>query len=146
MVGGKLRGAPVLWRERGWGLVRCASRPAIESDPYHGGSVFEPRRDGAAAMLDFSRFSLSNMVETGTALRSVGDGAGTMEEVADRIVKAIDDRFRIPGTGEPACVLVRLFKTHPYRDLPAELQTIAREQMAPCVPSPRTRCLTLLGT
>ena len=97
-------------------------------------------------MHDFSRFSLSNMVETGTALRSVGDGAGTMEEVADRIVKAIDDWFRIPGTGEPACVLVRLFKTHPYRDLPAELQTIAREQMAPGLPSPRTRCLTLLGT
>ena len=69
MVGGKLRGAPVLWRERGWDLVRCAARPAIESDHYHGGSVFEPHRDGAAAMLDFSRFSLSNMVETGTVLR-----------------------------------------------------------------------------
>ena len=97
-------------------------------------------------MLDFSRFSLSNMVESGTVLRSVGDGAGTMEEVAGRIVNAIDNWFRIPGTGEPACVLVRLFKTHPYRDLPVELETIAREQMAPGLPSPGTRCLTLLGT
>ncbi len=37
-------------------------------------------------MLDFSRFSLSNMVECGNALRSLGDRAGSMEEVAGRIV------------------------------------------------------------
>ena len=42
--------------------------------------------------------------------------------------------------------LVRLFKTHVYQHLPVELQTIAREQMAPASPDPETRCLTLLGT
>jgi len=79
-------------------------------------------------MLDFSRFSLSNMVESGTVLRSLGDRAGSMEEVAGRIVTAISDWFRVPETGQPACVLVRLFKTHRYRHLPAELQAIARGQ------------------
>ena len=97
-------------------------------------------------MLDFSRFSLSNMVECGTALRSLGDRAGSMEEVAERIVARLNDWFRVPETGEPACVLVRLFKTHLYQHLPAELQTIARGQMAPSSPEPETRCLTLLGT
>ena len=97
-------------------------------------------------MLDFSRFSLSNMVECGSALRSLGDRAGSMEEVAGRIVARLDDWFRVPETGEPACALVRLFKTHVYQHLPVELQTIAREQMAPASPDPETRCLTLLGT
>ena len=106
----------------------------------------EAHRGGAETMLDFSRFSLINMVESGTVLRSLGDRAGSMEEVAGRTVTAINDWFRVPETGEPACVLVRLFKTHLYQDLPVELQTIAREQMAPASPDPETRCLTLLGT
>ena len=45
-------------------------------------------------MLDFSRFSLSNMVECGSALRSLGDRAGSMEDVAGRIVAQLDDWFR----------------------------------------------------
>ena len=141
-----LRGAPVLWRKGNRAAYGAQGGRAIESGPGRGHSDIRPRRDAAEAMHDFSRFSLSNMVESGTVLRSLGDGAGSMEEVAGRIVKAIDDWFRIPGTGEPACALVRLFKTHPYQDLPVELQTIAREQMAPASPSPETRCLTLLGT
>ncbi len=106
----------------------------------------EDRIGGTGIMLDFSRFSLSNMVECGSTLRSLGDRAGSMEEVAGRIVMAINDWFRDPETGERACVLVRLFKTHQYRDLPVELQTIAREQMSPTSPDPQTRCMTLLGT
>ncbi len=97
-------------------------------------------------MLDFNRFSLSNMVECGSTLRSLGNGAGSMEEAARRIVTAINDWFRVPETGQPACVLVRLFKTHMYRHLPVELQVIAQGQMAPSSPEPDTRCLTLLGT
>ena len=97
-------------------------------------------------MLDFSRFSLSNMVECGTALRSVGDVAGSMEEAADRIVAQLNDWFRVPETGEPACVLIRLFKTHMFQNLPADLQKVACGQTAPSRPEPDTRCLTLLGT
>jgi PAS domain S-box-containing protein len=97
-------------------------------------------------MLDFSRFSLSNMVACGGFLRSLGDRAASMEEVAGRIVARLDDWFRVPETGEPACALVRLFRTQMHQHLPAELQALAREQMAPAAPGPETRCLTLLGT
>ena len=97
-------------------------------------------------MLDFSRFSMRDMVECALVLRSMGDRAGSMEEVAERIVTKFDDWFRVPETGEPACVMVRLFKTHEYQYLPGDLQTIARGQMASTPPEPATRCLTLLGT
>jgi PAS domain S-box-containing protein len=97
-------------------------------------------------MFDFGRFSLSNIVECGSALRLLGDRAGSMEEVAGRIVTRFDEWFRVPETGEPACVLVRLFKTHEYQRLPADLQAIACGQLAPSSPEPRTQCLILLGT
>ena len=69
-----------------------------------------------------------------------------MEEVAGRIVTKFDEWFRDSETGGPTLVLVRLFKTHVYQYLPAELQAIVRERTAPDVPKPEMRCLTLLGT
>lgn len=47
--------------------------------------------------------------------------------------------------GGPALALVRLYKTHPYGDLPDELQTFARGMLEED-PDPETRCLTLLAS
>src|SRR5208282_4259042 len=144
-------GADRPWRLVGGGAPRSAGTvkgPGSRLRSVRRGSRATALRHGHGFffMLDFSRFSLSNMVKCGSALRSLGDRAGSMEEVAGRIVARLDDWFRVPETGEPACALVRLFKTHAYQHLPVELQTIAREQMAPASPDPETRCLTLLGT
>src|SRR6516165_9790351 len=142
-----LRAALVLWRDLEAGCEPCAAMPVRRiRATVTAGCNSEGHRGGAGTMLGFCRFSLSNMVDCGGALRSMGDRAGSMEEVAGRIVAQFDDWFRDPETGESACVLVRLFKTHMYQHLPTELQTIAREQMAPASPAPETRCLTLLGT
>ena len=44
------------------------------------------RPESKGVMFDFSRFSLRNMVECGSALRRLGEGAGSMEHVAARVV------------------------------------------------------------
>jgi PAS domain S-box-containing protein len=96
-------------------------------------------------MFDFSRFTLSNMVECGSALRTLGRGAASMEQVASRIVHHLDSSFRTPDSSAPACALVRLFVTRKYQHLPPDLQSLA--QTAAVAPlDPDTRCLTLLAT
>ena len=50
-------------------------------------------------------------------------------------------------TGEPNCALVRCFKTHPLRQLPPDLEKIARELLTEKLePRPDPSCLTLLAT
>lgn len=97
-------------------------------------------------MCDLTQFSMRNMVQCGAALRKIGEQAASVEDVAARIVGTLDESFQIPGTGEPACVLVRLFKTYPYERLPADLREIVRRELAPTLPDPRTPCLALLGS
>ena len=47
--------------------------------------------------------------------------------------------------GSPALVLVRLYKTHPYGNLPEDLRSFARGVLDEDT-DPETRCLTLLAT
>jgi PAS domain-containing protein len=49
-------------------------------------------------------------------------------------------------TGDPACVLVRLFKTTSYDLLAPELQTLVDRKLEPQQPNPSLTCLTLLST
>jgi hypothetical protein len=66
-----------------------------------------------------------------------------MEDAAERIVNLLYDE--IGADGERQCVLVRLYKTHRYGGLPADVQDFAQaahdQELAPDV-----RCLTLFGT
>jgi hypothetical protein len=67
-----------------------------------------------------------------------------MAEAAGSIVRYLYDELG-DGDGNRACALVRLYKTHPYGELPADLQAFARAALDE-EPTPDIRCLTLLGS
>ena len=97
-------------------------------------------------MFNLSRFSLSDMIECGTALRRLGQDKRSMEEVAERTVRYFYDHLVDGRTGERACALVRFFKTHPYGGLDEDLRRFAREMLGRSPESPALKCLTLLAT
>lgn len=97
-------------------------------------------------MYDIRNFTLKDMVETSAALRRMGAGAVSMEQVADRIVHYLDDQFVDRETGEKSFVLVRFFKTHPYEELDEDLRVFARGMLGAPPESPAMKCLTLLAS
>lgn len=97
-------------------------------------------------MHDLTRFTLSDMITCSSALRGLGAGATSMEEVANRIVRYLyDDLIDMPS-GARACALVRFYKTHPYQGLDPELRGVARALLGDQPVSPSMKCLTLLAT
>ena len=97
-------------------------------------------------MYDITRFSLADMTRCGTALRRIGDGAGTMEEVAGRVVEHLYQQLTDTDTGEKSFCLVRLFKTHDYGELSGELKEYVKKVLGREPNSPTIKCLTLLAT
>lgn len=97
-------------------------------------------------MYDLMHFRMSDMIECGSALRELRAEAQSMEEVANRIVHYLYDHLVAPQTSEKACALVRLYKTHPYGELDAELREFARSILGDSPESPDIKCLTLLAT
>jgi hypothetical protein len=95
---------------------------------------------------DLSQFTLRDMTDCGQALRQLGEGARSMEEAANRIVRHLYDGLRSGPAGERACALVRFFKTHPYEELDAHLRRFARRMLGSGPPPPGMKCLTLLAT
>ncbi|MGH7803214.1 MAG: hypothetical protein ACREQJ_02625 [Candidatus Binatia bacterium] len=97
-------------------------------------------------MHDLSRFTLADMTRCGADLRHLGASSSSMEEVAGKIVRHFYEQLGDPTTARRACVLARFYKTHPFGELPPELQDFGRRLM-PSVPiTATTKCLTLLGT
>jgi len=97
-------------------------------------------------MYHLRSFHLRDMTVCGAALRRLGAGAGNLQEVADRLVRHLYTSFTMAQTGEPACALVRLFKTTPYGLLAPELQALADRTLQPQQPNPSLTCLTLLAS
>jgi hypothetical protein len=97
-------------------------------------------------MFDLRRFTLGDMTELGRALRRLGAGAASMEEVATSVARLLHLRLVDAATGDPGCALVRFFKTHPYGDLSPELKDFARRALMGELPGDEIRCLTLLGS
>ena len=97
-------------------------------------------------MYDINRFGLKEMTECGKILRNMGSTATSMEEAADKIVRFFYEQFMDEETHKPACVLARLFKTHPYRELEPGLQGFADKLLPNETVSPNMKCLTLLAT
>jgi len=95
---------------------------------------------------DVTNFTIREVTECGRALRRVGAGASSMEEVAGRIVRYLHDTLIDGQTGERACPLIRFFKTHAYESLDDELKDFALKMLGGNVPLPETKCFTLLGT
>src|SRR5258708_36162898 len=96
-------------------------------------------------MFDLESFEFTQMIKLGAGLRNLADGAKTMEAVATRIVHYFYDSFAFRDTGQKACVLVRLFKTHAFGDLDERLRQSAEAKLGGASPSPSMKSLILLG-
>ncbi len=97
-------------------------------------------------MYDLTRFTLADMTRCGAAMRRMGQGASSMEQVAARIVRHLYDEMVEPDTGLRSLRLVRLFKTHSYGDLDIGLRQFVTNVLGHEPPVPETNCLTLLAT
>jgi len=93
-------------------------------------------------MYNLTQFSLKEMTECGAALRKMGDGAHGFEDAAARIVQYLY-RNLLDGVGQPACALVRLFKTHPYRGIGPQLQEFAAKKLSTGTINPSQKCFVL---
>lgn len=95
---------------------------------------------------NLSRFGFGEMMDCRGRIRDLfADDPATLEEAADRAVEFFR-RELVDERGEPACALVRFFKTHPYRDLPEDLQAVVRAASPDAASMPDLRCLTLVAT
>lgn len=97
-------------------------------------------------MYDLRSFSLKDMVECSGALRLMGKGAASMEEVAGRIVHYLYEQFADRESGEKSFVLVRFFKTHPYGELDEKLRGFACGVLGAPPESADMKCLALLAS
>lgn len=95
---------------------------------------------------ELTRFGFKEMMECRGLVRDLfADEPATIEEAARRAVDFLYGEL-VDAAGAPACALVRFFKTHPYRDLPADLQSVARAASAEAATIDDLRCLTLIAT
>ena len=95
-----------------------------------------------------ARFGFTQMMDCRRRIRAlfdVDDDPATFEEAARRTVQFFYEEL-VDEEGKPALALVRLFKTHLFRELDADLKHFARS-IAPDADSiPDLRCLTLVAT
>jgi hypothetical protein len=95
---------------------------------------------------NLSRFGFGDMMDCRGRIRDLfADDPPTLEAAAERAVEFFR-RELVDEHGQPACALVRFFKTHPYRDLPEDLQAVVRAGSPESVSIPDLRCLTLVAT
>ncbi len=94
-----------------------------------------------------TRFKFNDMMECRTRVRSLfmDDDPATFAEGTQRIVDFFHDEL-VDDDGQPACALVRFFKTHLYRDLDPESRAFATAMMPAGVDGNAVRCLTLMAT
>ncbi|HEX8254013.1 MAG TPA: hypothetical protein VF846_12775 [Thermoanaerobaculia bacterium] len=93
-----------------------------------------------------NRFGFSDMMDSRGRLRDLfADDPATFEDAAERAVEFFR-RELVNEQGQPACALVRFFKTHPYADLPEDLQAVVRDASPDAASVPDLRCLTLIAT
>jgi two-component system NtrC family sensor kinase len=94
---------------------------------------------------DLSTFDLGDMLKCSLRLRDIASGAPSLEASAQRVCRFLYDELHAPGI-ERACTLVRCYKTHPYGLLEPTLQLFARNLLGSEPPTPKMKCLTLMGT
>ncbi len=97
-------------------------------------------------MYDLTRFTQKDLDRCGEALKELGAGATSMEEVANLITRHLFDNTINPDNGQKACALVRFYKTHPYEDLNGELRGFAQGILGHPPDPPDMKCLVLLAT
>ena len=96
-----------------------------------------------------SRFDIQDMTALSAEFRGMADGAGCMEEVADRIVRHLYENLVVEDKQQSACALVRMFVTVPYRRLEPDVrQTVDEklETMGIDFIDPEMTCFTLIAS
>ncbi len=96
-------------------------------------------------MYNLSRMTLGDMALASAALRRTGEGARSMESVAQRIAALLFDKLQDEEVKGPGCVLVRVYTTQRLSKLPQSLRDYATT-LLPSGESTQVRCLVLLGT
>lgn len=95
---------------------------------------------------DLATFHLSEMTRLGGSLRRLGQGADSMEGLAQQVVSLLYNDLIDANSSVRNCVLVRFYITANYGDLDAGLRAFGEKLMQGYELSPATRCLTLLAT
>lgn len=99
--------------------------------------------------LDLARPDADAVLRCGTTARGAGGGHPTLEAAARGLARCFYDEMETTGPGGPvrACALVRVYKTHPYGTLPADLRRAALALLRPDEhPAPGMRCVALLAS
>jgi len=97
-------------------------------------------------MHSLESFSISDMTDCASGLRKLGEGASSVQDVAQRIASYLYRQLGNDQTGRQDCALVRCFLTRAYGELDPQSQDCARRALA-CGPgSLDMKCLTLFGT
>jgi PAS domain S-box-containing protein len=97
-------------------------------------------------MYHLRSLQLRDMTACGGTLRRLGAGATTFDDVADRLVRHLYTSFTMAQTGEPACVLIRLFKTTSYDLLSPDLKALAVQRLGGTPAVASMTCLTLAAS
>ena len=97
-------------------------------------------------MYDLSRFTLKDMIECDLKIRAMGKDSSSMEEAANKIINYLYENLIDDRTKQPANVLIRFFKIHPFGNLTAHLQQYVREKYPDYSIHDHLKCLTLLAT
>jgi hypothetical protein len=90
------------------------------------------------------QFGGEDVAVFGERIRGIARQASSMEEASQLLADVLHDDLT-DEAGAPASALVRVYKTHPYGRLPADLQAFA-DGVAGVALEPDVRCLTLLAT
>jgi hypothetical protein len=96
-------------------------------------------------MFDITNFSIRDLTECRSAFRTITEGAKSMEEAAERIVRYLYNNFS-DNTGKKSCALIRFYKTHNFEELDNELQRFAINFLGNKPKEPKMKCLTLMAT
>ncbi len=89
------------------------------------------------------QFGLRNVMIAAKSIRTIGDRANNFEEVAGRIVRYLYTHFTDSTMTQPACALVRLFRTQPFDELDEQRREFARRLLtgASCAGTVKCFCL-----
>jgi hypothetical protein len=99
-------------------------------------------------MSNLGTFGFSDMMALRGTLRNAFMDQlepATFEEAAQRVTSVFRDELR-DSKGDPACALVRIYKTHPYAELDESLKTFARRIVPEADTLRGLRCLVLVAT
>lgn len=97
-------------------------------------------------MYNQTPFTLKNLAKCSLVLRQFARNSASMQETSQKITDYIYQHFYDSDRSQNSCVLVRLFKTHPYGELDDSLQASACSLMQNNFTANEMKCWTLLAS